>query len=321
MPRIRQNITTGEWTIVAPERASRPQHFAARPFSSHLMHEIPCEFCKGGTAWSNRIKDNRNTNFFVVPNKYPVFVAEDNIEEIGHDFYLDNASCGKHEVIVFYNPNESINLASANRLSGLLGLMQERAKSYEADLEIKSVVPIYNHGRESGASMPHPHAQMFASMLIPPRLDAEFQKSQQYFHHHEECLFCAMAKFELKENIRVVYKNRGAVAFTAFAPRFPFETWILPLHHHSTFTKASDFDLDSVAEALNYVLHSLDKKLANPPLNWFIHTARSADHSLFNLYHWHLEITPRLSNYGAYELATDTVIETMSPEMAAKYLR
>jgi len=38
-------------------------------------------------------------------------------------------------------------------------------------------------------------------------------------------------------------------------------------------------------------------------------------------YHWHIEIAPRLANYGGFELGSGVIIDVVSPEKAAEYLR
>ncbi|MFA6082292.1 MAG: galactose-1-phosphate uridylyltransferase [Patescibacteria group bacterium] len=321
MPRIRQNIVTGEWVVVAPERAKRPEEFNKRPFSAALLHDQECFFCVGGSAWNERLDRVGSKNIYVIPNKFPAFTKETNIEETGHDFFSDNSAEGVHEVIILSNPNDALNKISSKNLADLLQVMRDRTRFYQQDVSIRSFTPIYNHGLGSGASVNHPHAQFFGNNLVPPRLLNEFMGSEQYFHHQRNCVFCDLLTFELKENSRVVFKNDGAVAVTAYAPRFPFETWIIPTDHLSTFAGASDKTLKQVAEALRSIMKQFDQKLSNPPLNWFIHTSRSFDYHQKMTYHWHLEITPRLSTYGGYELATDMTIETVMPEIAARFLK
>ncbi len=321
MPRVRQNIVTGEWVVVAPERAKRPEEYAKHPFSSQLVHEPDCRFCAKGEVWQGRIEDAGSKHIYVIPNKYPAFTPKVDLEETGHQFYTDDASVGVHEVIVLLNPHDTLDRMSSERLAELLTVMQQRLRNFEDDSTIRSFTPIYNHGSLAGASVAHPHAQFFGNALVPPRLASEFFGSEQYFHKHNACVFCDVMQFELKEDTRIITKNAGAVVFAQYAPRFPFETWIVPVEHDSSFTKAPPKTLHAVGEALHILMHQISKKLLNPSLNWYIHTARSFEHHLRGSYHWHIEVTPRLSTYGGYELGTDMTIETALPEIAARFLR
>ncbi|PIZ28701.1 hypothetical protein COY44_02800 [Candidatus Berkelbacteria bacterium CG_4_10_14_0_8_um_filter_39_42] len=64
----------------------------------------------------------------------------------------------------------------------------------------------------------------------------------------------------------------------------------------------------------------LNETLNDPPLNFFIHslptTSENADY-----YHWHLEIAPRVTGYGGYEIGSGVIIDITSPEECAKYLK
>ncbi len=320
MPRIRQNIVTGEWSVVAPERAKRPDEFAMRPFTSTVLHDKNCSFCVGGEVWQTRIKEVENRYIYVIPNKFPAFLPEISLETTGHNFYADSASVGTHEVVVMCNPKHTLPLITPKITYELLKVLQNRARVYERDATIQSVTPIYNHGHEAGTSVAHPHAQSFANAIIPPRLAHEFFGAEQYYNKHQKCVFCQMIKFELKDNERIIVNDDGAIAFVTYAPRFPFETHIVPKHHDHSFAHASPASLIDTAHTLTAVLHQLAKKLHDPPLNWYIHTSRHIDHHLQSSYHWHIEITPRLTTYGGYELASDMIIETVLPEVAAEFL-
>jgi len=46
---------------------------------------------------------------------------------------------------------------------------------------------------------------------------------------------------------RVVYQNDGFISIMPFAPRTPFEMWILPKRHASSFYCQSDSDLYGLA--------------------------------------------------------------------------
>jgi UDPglucose--hexose-1-phosphate uridylyltransferase len=109
MSEIRQDPTTREWVIIAPERAKRPQHMPKKK----LAHELPeweesCPFCPGnenqtpdevlrfptsaiGAAWRVR----------VVPNRYTALNIEGNLDrrEEGHLFRKMDG-IGINEVII-----------------------------------------------------------------------------------------------------------------------------------------------------------------------------------------------------------------------------
>lgn len=271
--------------------------------------------------WDSRIKEADTPHIYSIANKFPAFAPEVTLEETGHDFYTDDSSVGVHEVIVLKRPEDSLYAIGQKRLLELLQFLQRRMLFHEKDHTLRSFTPIYNHGHEAGASVAHPHAQFFISSIVSPRLSKEFFGTDQYFQKHHACVFCDMVSFEVKQNSRVVSRDSGAVAFCTYAPRFPFETWIVPTKHFGSFSQASTVSLESVASVLHDTLKRFKKTLGSPSLNWYIHTARSVDAEQQISYHWHIEILPRISNYGGFELSSDMIIGTVLPEMAAQYLR
>ena len=129
-----------------------------------------------------------------------------------------------------------------------------------------------------------------------------------------------MVKHEQSVGLRLLDENRLFVSFTFYAARFPFEIWIVPKAHISRYETSSETLLSELATITRSTLKRLDRTLHNPPLNLFIH---SLPHGLADAadYHWHLEIAPRLATYGGFELGGSTIIDIVSPEKAADFLR
>ena len=57
MPQLRQNIITGEWVVIAPERAKRPSDFVGRKTSIRPDAGEESVFRVGGDAWKTRHKE------------------------------------------------------------------------------------------------------------------------------------------------------------------------------------------------------------------------------------------------------------------------
>jgi UDPglucose--hexose-1-phosphate uridylyltransferase len=106
-----------------------------------------------------------------------------------------------------------------------------------------------------------------------------------------------------------------------FAPRFPFETWILPRGHADSFHTMSDAaEFRDLAAVLKETLQRLYRALDRPPFNFAIHTAPVSDTELEH-YHWHLEIMPKLTRVAGFEIGSGFYINPTPPEDAAQYLR
>ena len=70
------------------------------------------------------------------------------------------------------------------------------------------------------------------------------------------------------------------------------------------------------------MLKKIRLALKTPDYNFFIHTAPlESITDPHEFYTWHIEIIPRLSMLGAFELGSGVVVNDVDPDEAAKLLR
>jgi UDPglucose--hexose-1-phosphate uridylyltransferase len=330
MGELRQDIVTGEWVVIATERAKRPTDFA-RTRPAKLPNEVDdCPFCPGHEHMTPlevlavRPEDGEpNTPGWqvrVFPNKYPAFETGSPVEPAGGLFPIRPAD-GQHEVIV-HSPDHAASLATmpAEEVELVLRVYRDRYGVNCEDPDIRYVHIIVNHGRESGASLEHSHSQLFGVPMVPPRIELELEGARLYVEEEGKCVFCSLTEAELSSGIRVIAKNRAFVAMAPFASRFPFEVRIIPRDHIESFGEISEEQLDEFAEMLRDILGIFHERFGNPPYNYYIHTA-PCDGREHPYYHWHLELAPRLTTLGAFELGTGMMINITTPESAAAFLR
>ena len=325
MPQLRQNIITGDWVVIAPERAKRPQDFVTPKKVPIAVDLKTCPFCDGSEGYKANKKIDVTKDIYVIQNLFPAFIEPGKKASVRSfyaedDFYRTRPSVGDHEVVVIKDHSLSLPTFERPLLNELLEVIRERFIAMKKDERIVSIMPIYNHGPEAAASIAHPHAQIFASGIVANTVGREIEGADRYFGINGACVFCDIVKHERKEKVRVVYENEYFVAATFYAARFPFEIWVYPKKHESQFEKTTKTSMTAFAETLQKVLENLDKTLENPPLNLYIHTLPTIMKDSAS-YHWHLEIVPRLSNFGGFELGSNVIIDVMSPEDAADYLK
>ena len=99
----------------------------------------------------------------------------------------------------------------------------------------KYVFIFRNQGEAAGASLAHPHSQLIALPVVPKRLMEELNSSREYFNYKERCIYCDIVRQEKEQNVRIISENQDFMSIAPFASRFPFETWILPKRHNSSF--------------------------------------------------------------------------------------
>lgn len=326
MPQLRQNIVTGDWAVIAPERAKRPSDFVTAGMVRR-EHRDTCPFCVGGPAWKTRLPghDLENDQLFIIPNKFPAFVPDAKMCSLRsfpeEDFYTSKPSVGGHDVIIAKEHDLRLYDFSPRLTQDLLAMYHRRYQHYRgATCQPAYTMAIYNYGVEAGASIWHPHGQVFASSIVPNLITKETRGADHYYEQAGVCVFCDLLAHELKFKTRLLVESDRFASFTFYAARFPFEVWILPKRHTSRFEDASTADLADLADVLLATLRRLDQALNNPPVNFFIHSLPNVvDRSA--AYHWHLEIAPRLATYGGFEMGGSTIIDIVSPEKAAVFLR
>lgn len=325
MPQLRQNIVTGEWVVIAPARSQRPDDYAKAIRREIVSNKSTCVFCPKGSEHKRRFTQYDNKHTWVIANKYPAFVC-DAKQCSTRSFYTESSfyrakdAVGEHDVIVIYDHDSTLPNFSLATWQDLFETIELCMLEHSRNHVVEHIMPIYNHKPEAGASISHPHAQIFSSPVIPNSINKELDGSKRYFENNGFCVFCDLVKHEKKSSTRVIFENEEFIAFTFYAARFPFEIWVIPKIHHSSFESVNKKTRKYLSEAMQDSIARLSNLLADPPLNWWIHTLPTVE-SHSDYYHWHIEIAPRLTGYGGFELGSGMVIDIQDPEESAEYLR
>lgn len=329
MGELRQDVVTGLWVVVATERAMRPTNFSAPCVVALPDESDRCPFCPGHEIMTPlevlavRPGDGEPNapgwQVRVVPNKFPAFqMGED--APLSSDIFPTRPAEGSHEVII-HSPSHSKNLGNmpVEEVELVMRVYRHRYCANAEDPDIRYVHIIVNHGREAGASLEHSHSQLFGMPLVPPLVQQELAGASWFHSRHDECVFCRIIAEESAISRRVIARNRAFVAITPFASKLPFEVWILPREHSESFGRISETELEEFSSIISEVLGTYDRKFTNPPYNYYIHSAPT-DGADYPYYHWHLEMVPKLTTPGGFELGTSMMINITTPEHAADLL-
>ncbi|MGH9758491.1 MAG: galactose-1-phosphate uridylyltransferase, partial [Candidatus Acidiferrales bacterium] len=228
---------------------------------------------------------------------------------------------GAHEVII-ETPDHKSTLATISEkgVEEVLWAYRDRMLDLKNDRRFRYVLLFKNHGEPAGASLEHPHSQWIALPIVPKRVREEVDSSKHYYDEKERCIFCDMIHQELETGTRMVLENDYFIALEPYAPRFPFETWILPRQHSSAFENMPGPYYGSLARVLREFLGRLDAVLAFPSYNYVIHTSPIGE-EINDHYHWHIEMMPKLTKVAGFEWGTGFYINPTPPEEAARFLR
>ncbi len=327
MSEIRKDPLSHTWVIISSERQRRPSELAAPPEEKRPQRTCPlCQEAQepppAGDTWPGKV-DSKTGKWLtrVLPNKYPALTPDKSVEQgevspLNH--YLTGV--GGHELILDTLEHEAT-LASMNKkqLEAVLETYQNRFFEWKKDPRIAYVLIFRNYRQAAGASLSHPHSQVIATPIIPPRLFEELREAKEYYKIYSQCLLCEIIKEELNSSRRV-YENGNILVFTPYASRFPFEVYFIPKKHQATFEEIDKATLADLAEAFDLFFPAFSKLLQDPPFNFMLHVSPLRTPGLL-YYHWHIELIPRLSRPAGFEFGSGIFINPIPPEKAAQSLR
>ncbi len=329
---LRYDITTNDWVIFAPARARRPEDLRL-PAEPPASPEPPprCPFCPGNEDLTpNEIyalrdgsaPDRPGWRVRVIPNRFPALRIEESANRFQEGLlFRTMGSCGAHEVII-ESPQHDTVLGDQPiaQIETLVRTLQLRHADLMRDVRFQTIMIFKNHGAAAGTSLRHPHWQLIATPVVPHMLRIKYDIATQYFDQFGSCLYCDLLREELAAGRRVVGENDHFGAVLPYASRVPFEIWILPKSHLTSFSLMDSALVKPLAEMLKLVLRKLHSGLNNPAFNITINSTPRGDEEK-EYFLWHMEILPRLSMPAGFELGSGMWINTVLPEDATDYLR
>ncbi len=326
MSELRFNFVTGDWVIIAPERAKRPEDFKSTKKQEELPDYIAtCPLCAGNEDQtppeSFRIKKDGTWLVRVVPNKFAAVNHEESIvrQSTGAKKFMTGA--GLHEVIID-TPlhNTSIANLPISNVEAILTAYKRRFLDYYQIPYIEHVIIFKNHGLRAGTSLQHPHSQIVGTPVIPGRLKSRIEDALKYYDDFGECLYCLILREELDEGVRVISQNDSFAAFIPYSALSPFHIWIFPKRHRACFGSITDSELHDLASILKETLKRLHRGLGNPDFNYAIHSL-SPQECAVKYFHWYLSIVTRVTRTAGFEIGTGMYINPSVPDSSAKFLR
>jgi len=328
MPELRRDPVSDRWVIIAAERANRPSAFLTEdpepppgfdPFAEGNEDKTPREIA--AVRESGTQPNKPGWRIRVVPNKYPALMVEGDLEKRGVGVYDRMQGIGAHEIII-ETPQcvRSFTGLPDSHVIEILGMYRDRLTDLAQDMRLQYGMLFKNVGRAAGATLYHTHSQLIAMPILPRALRVKTERMRQYFQYRERCLLCDLAMQELDEQVRVVMDSGSYLAVAPYASRFPFEVWILPKLHQSHYEAMHPSACEELAFLLKRVLLKIEKGLGMPAYNYMLFTSPFRAQPSEE-YHWHIEITPRLTRVAGFEWGTGFYINPVPPEDAAAFLR
>ena len=306
----RLDLLTHEWVVMTPARNIRPLDTDDR-----TGDESDCPVCPGGIELPFRYEAA------VFENRFPSLVADPPSPPADDLAALARGRC---EMVIYTSRHDTcFGKLGPIELGRLLALWTDRSSELWADPRHEFVMIFENRGAEAGATLSHPHGQIYAFDHLPPVTAATVNAHRRHRAEEGGCLGCELVVRE-GASARVITPNDAFVVGVPFAARWPYEVAVRARRHGlarlADLTPAEQLDL---ARALRDVALRYDALFAfECP---YLMVAQEAPHGQPD---WHLafEFFPFQRSRSttkiraSVETATGLFLNDVLPEDAARAL-
>lgn len=322
-PITRSWVMTGDDTLDDESSAGQPSagcSFCADAASApHLVASVAGI---NGQPWSARS----------VVHPAPLYRIEGETTRRGDGIYDRMRPIGAHEVLIEnFQHGRELWAASDAEIAHFLTLIAQRIQDLKLDTRLKYVSVFKNHGSKAGQEFPHPSSQLTATTFVPRRVLYELRASREYFAAKERCVFCDIIAQDIRREDRIVEMRGDFVAACPYAPRVPYETWILPRTHEAAFERFGLNRPSTLSDLAALLRHTLQRILTiAQEFHLVLHTSPNSLHRSSSLgywrtidedYHWHIEILPIVPSKGKSYTFKEVYYSPLTSETAAKRLR
>jgi UDPglucose--hexose-1-phosphate uridylyltransferase len=278
MADVRRDPWTGTTVHVVGSRQGRPN-----------LPSTGCPFCVGGLE----APEPYATRWFA--NRWPAMDA------------------GRCEVLL-YSPDHDASLVrmGARRVRDVVDLWAERTAAQFADPAVRTVLVFENRGREVGATIDHPHGQLYAFDHVPERTARRWAGGWR----------------PEPDDARIVARADGWASWVPVAPVFPASIEIAPLHAIGDLPAMGDADRDALAAMLVDAIGRLERHLgADVPYMMWVNQRPRGGGPAYDSAWCHVELVspwraPGVPRFiAAAEVATSEYFNPVVPEALAEALR
>ncbi len=326
MAELRLDPATRRWVVtgkrpVMPDVRDSGVLCPFCPGNEHLTPRPIREFPDSTGKWAVRVFHDRA----------PVFRIEGRLDPRGEGMFDRMNTLGAHEIVV-ETSSHGVTLAQlpAEHIAKVLEVCRDRIVDLKRDRRFRYVSLSKNQRSPAATLQGHSHSHILATPVLPQHLESEFRWSQYHFRKKERCLYCDLIQQEIRQEKRLVDQNANMVALCPFASRSPYELWLLPLRHSSSFEKdlLDPARVASLASLLKSGLRRVEK--ISDSLHVVVHTEPNVEghrpsrewwRSIADDFHWHIEINPDIEGQRRFLGSEGLYFNPIPAEEAALILR
>lgn len=316
---LRLDPLTGRWVVVSCERKNRPTSFVPFEKAAVSVTGEQCPFCLASSSEEGKeyYTDGSNWAVKVLANKYPCFSGDDpfvvtHLEPV----FTEAPASGIHEVIILSPEHDKDwSMLTDQEVSVLMQAIDDRIKEHITHRGLRYSQVIVNQGREAGASIEHPHAQLVSIPFLPRELTDE---QAGFARFAGGCLLCTTIVIEKRVDYRIIAEDNLSIAICPYWSGVPFEVLIMPKQH---VQQMWEDNLESLVSVGNLIRDSLKAiKLVNGDLGYNV-IFHSGPHRMTGTFHWHVHILPKLTTQAGLERGSGLLVNVVPPEQAAQEIK
>jgi UDPglucose--hexose-1-phosphate uridylyltransferase len=313
---LRYDALVDEWVAVAAHRQNR----------THLPADDQCPLCPSTPARSTEIPAS-DYDVVIFENRFPSFSDRVPDEPAQVSGALVRPGLGRCEVVAFTADHySSFRQLPPSRVATVVTALADRTAELSQLPEVELVFPFENRGAEIGVTLTHPHGQIYAYPMIPPRTRAMLAAARA---HHDRTGRQLAADILATEQAgeRVITRGAHWTAYVPAAARWPVEIHIMPHRQVLDLAELTEAEISDFAEVYLDVLGRCDA-LYDMPLPyisaWHQAPTRHPDRHLLRL---HAQVTSvrrapgKLKYLAGSESAMGVFVNDVPPELCAAMLR
>jgi UDPglucose--hexose-1-phosphate uridylyltransferase len=225
---------------------------------------------------------------------------------------------GYHQIVVA-SPEHKQNLSqiSVEQWVNVLVVVQDRVRWLYTQKSVTYVSIFVNSGTGAGAHMAHPHLHIVTFSGIPPIIEMEAEGSHRFMNENGNCPACNIIAVE-SSGPRQILATDSFLSFSPWAPTYPYEFWIYPKRHMTSFSKITQKEINDLALMLRATLGGMSKALKDAPFNLVFHLSPEKKNS--RQIHWHIEVYPQMNTWSGLESGFGVYVNSVRPEKSAEVL-
>jgi UDPglucose--hexose-1-phosphate uridylyltransferase len=311
------------WDPLFEEHAIIAGHRQAR------THQPPSTACPLCPTVPGRASEIPATEYQVVvfENRFPAFAPGPSAPAPPGFEHLVRRGSGRCEVVCFSSDhNTCFADLPPDDAALVLDVLADRTAVLAARHGIEYVFCFENRGSEIGVTLPHPHGQIYAYPMVPPRFVRAGQAAWRHRERTGRCVQCEMLETELGARDRVVRETDDWVAYVPFAARWPYQVRVVPRQHMPDLPALDADARASLADVYQDVLRRFDR-LFDRPAPYIAAWLQAPVREFRGCWHFAVEVftirraSDRLKYLAGAESAAGTWINDIAPEVAAVRLR